>query len=111
MLLSRDSGASLFSVVLMTLESLACMVTKVPKGKGSHLDGIGVREGGIPVFCGLTSVLLFESFFFGFDFFFLSTMWRVSVEAPTDVLEFSGEAWEGLWESTGIFLLLEIRDR
>lgn len=70
MLLSRDSGASLFSVVLMTLESLACMLTKVPKRKGSHLDGIGVREGGVPGFCGLTSVLLFESFFFGFDFFF-----------------------------------------
>lgn len=60
----------LLSVVLMTSESLGCMVTKVPKRKGSHLDGVGVRDGGVLGFCGLTSVLLFGSFFFGFDFFF-----------------------------------------
>lgn len=87
------------------------MVTKVPKRKGSHLDGVGVRDRGVPGFCGLTSVLLFGSFFFGFDFFFLSIMWPISVEAPTDVLEFLGKAREGLWESTVIFLLLEITDR
>lgn len=56
----------LLSVVLMTSESLGCMVSKVPKRKGSHLDGVGVRDGGVPGFCGLASVLLFGSFFFFF---------------------------------------------
>lgn len=49
--------------------------------------------GGVPGSYGLTSILRFESFSFGFDIFFFFTPSRgQSVEALTGAVEFSGEA-------------------
>lgn len=78
------------------------MVNKVPKSKGRHSDRIGIRDGGVSVFYGLISILQFESFSFGFYFFFFIPSCGRSVEAVSGAAEFSGEAWKGLWEPTGI---------
>lgn len=75
----------MLSLVLMTLASVFCMGTNVPKSKENLPDKTGTQDGGV----------------------LHSTMWPISVEAPNGTVKFSGGDWKSLWESTGIIFLFE----